>query len=599
MAIGGHLITLTLRKSSLDNLSNLEPGAGLSAILLMNAITHAKPVPTRAEYPTRYTGYERPLTFFDIVGSLFRYKWRFMFVTLLMLVISAVVIMLFPKKYESEAKLFVRLGRGSASLDPATMGQTISIQESRESEMNSIVDMLQSRGLAERIVASVGHERVLKKYAWAERTGEEWSDWASDLISEKLAAVEEDTPASNSMTPEEVKEQERFELAVKELGKQLRIDSPKKSTTISVTYRGRTPELSKDVVTAAIDAYQQMHIDAYQSGGALDFFDEQFNEQEQLVAATENLLRDAKNANSVVTMSGKQESLQSEITAVKQMQLSNEADLGAAIARVKKLRSDMNELPANMVSETTRGVAENATDAMRDRLYQLEIEEQALASKYVSTHPELTKIREQLRNARDIMDRQPKDRETSVMAVNPVRLQIENELLLAEASVASLEAKSQSLLTLEQGLIERLNGVNDLEVQAYEMQRKIDIARDNHRSYAMKLEETRINAALDKQALSNVSVVSQPTARLKHVSPKRSVLALLGGVFSLLCGVAVALLSDFGANARETKRIRDAERDRYLARLEAEKLALKSNVERVLIEDEMSGVEESSPNKAK
>ena len=75
----------------------------------------------------RYSSYERPLTLFDIIGSVFRYKWRVMLVSLLVLSLSVVAIFLYPKKYESEAKLFVRLGRGSASLDPATIGQTISI----------------------------------------------------------------------------------------------------------------------------------------------------------------------------------------------------------------------------------------------------------------------------------------------------------------------------------------------------------------------------------------------------------------------------------------------------------------------------------------
>ena len=121
----------------------------------------------------QFQAYERPLTLFDIIGAVFRYKWRVLLVTGLMLLLSAAAVLIFPKKYESEAKLFVRLGRGSAAMDPATFGQTISIQESRESEMNSIVDMLQSRGLAERVVDEVGVEAVLKNYSWIELRLEE------------------------------------------------------------------------------------------------------------------------------------------------------------------------------------------------------------------------------------------------------------------------------------------------------------------------------------------------------------------------------------------------------------------------------------------
>lgn len=518
-----------------------------------------------------YSAYERPLTFFDILGSIFRYKWRVMLVTCLMLIVSGAAIFLFPKKYESEAKLFVRMGRGSASLDPATIGQTISIQESRESEINSIVDMLESRGLAERVVDQIGQERILKKYAWVEVTAEEWSDRAVDSLKTRIPALEGESGGEVALTADEIDQKKEYELAVIEVGKNLKIDSPKKSTTIQVAYRGRTPELARDVVQAVLENYQQMHIDAYRFGGTLDFFDEQFEEQETIVAETEDLLRKAKNENSIVTMQGKQASLQAQITDVKKMQLQSEADLFASIAKVRKLQAEMDELPTDLVSEKTQGIAENATDAMRDQLYQLEIKEKELAAKFASSHPELVKLREQLKRAREVLDEQPTEREQTVVAINPIRIDIENKMLLAQAEVSSLEAKLEGLQSLENELLHRLNQVNDIEVVAFEMQRKIDIARGNHLSYAKKLEESRINSALDKQALSNVSVVAQPTLRYKHASPKRSVLALLGAVFSMICGIGVAMLSDGAANAREARRIREAERTRYLRDLESEK----------------------------
>ncbi|MFN3193283.1 MAG: GumC family protein [Aureliella sp.] len=519
----------------------------------------------------RYSNYERPLTFFDILGSIFRYKWRVLCVSFLVLCLCVVGIFLFPKKYESEAKLFVRLGRGSASLDPATIGQTISIQESREAEMNSIVDMLESRGLAERIVSKIGYERILKKYAWAEVQLETWSDYAIEMAQDNIPALVDNPSEEGGLTSDQIKERKEYELAVKELASNLKIDSPKKSNTIEVVYRARTPELAFDVVTAVVESYQRMHIEAYQSGDALDFFDEQFDAQKRMVNEAEEALRLAKNRNAVVTVEGKQASLQTQITEIKKLELETKADLNAAEAKVAELRSEWRQLPREMMSEKTLGIARNDTDSMRDRLYQLEIEERDLAAKYVSTHPELVKIREQLRNARQIVNSQPQQREQSVIAVNPVRMDLEKEMHLAEAEVARLSAKVAAIASLESGLLERLEEVNNLEVEAFEMQRLIDIARRNHDNYAQKLEESRINAALDREAVSNVSVVGEPTIRYKHASPKRSILGLLAVILSAFSGISVALASDYSANAREMRHIRDAERKRYLEELEREK----------------------------
>ncbi|GAB5402419.1 MAG: exopolysaccharide biosynthesis protein [Aureliella sp.] len=528
----------------------------------------------------RYQTYESPVTLLDILSSIFRYKWRAAFVTLLMFAIVVASIVLYPKRYQSEAKLFVRLGRGSASLDPAAIGQTISIQESRETEMNSITDLLQSRALAENIVAEVGPERLLKKYAWIERTLESTIDRVSEAAGPLLGSDEEipeltivedsDPPSpSDSAEPLSVPERKRFELAVKEVQSNLKVDSPKRSTTISIAFRARQPELAQDVVRSAIKQYRDMHIAAYQSQGSLEFFDQQFSQQEEIVKQSEDSLRKTKTENDIVTVRGKQDQLQSEITDVKKMQLETRADLQATLARVVELEGNIKLLKGEVVSERTSGIASGASDAMRNRLYELEIREKELASKYVSTDPRLQRVREQLREAREIVSQQPNEREQSVLAINPVRQQVENDLLAARAAVAGLEAKQDALVKLEAELLTQLEGINQLEVDSEEMERKILVARENYLSYAKKLEESRINAALDENALSNVSVVGKPTLQFKHVSPKRSILAAVGACFSVLCGAAVALISDYGRNARELSVIRRAERDAYLRRLQS------------------------------
>ncbi|MCA9133107.1 MAG: hypothetical protein KDA45_08125, partial [Planctomycetales bacterium] len=458
-------------------------------------------------------------------------------------------------------------------------------------------------GLAERVVAQVGAPQLNAKYAWSEVQIENWQRQATDAWKKSFSSS---IPAPGA--PQETGFQETpHELAVKELLSNLRIDSPKRSTTITIAYRGRTPELSRDVVQAVIECYEQMHIDAYRSGGVLEFFDQQFGEQERLVHESEETLRETKTQHEMLTLQGKQESLQSEITEVNKMQLEARSDLQAAESRVAKLQQDMDQLPTEVVSQQTLGIAENATDAMRDRLYELEIRERELSARFSDTHPELQRLREQLRSAQSILDAQPTEREQSVRAVNPVRQEVHNQLLLAEASVASYQGKYDALLELEAELRTRMADLNELEVVSEELGRKVEIARENYRNYARKLEETRINAALDQAALSNVSVVSPPSLRYQHVSPRRTLLAVLAGIISMLGGLAIALLSDYSANSKEMRQIRETERKYYLQRLQQEidgQLPSKIATARLTAEKggRLQGVEsadEASPKKAK
>src|ERR1700722_16699062 len=73
------------------------------------------------------------------VAHVFRRHQKKMFVwAMLVMVVSLAAMKFLPRKYASEAKLFVRLGRESVTLDPTTTtGQMLQVQETRENQINS------------------------------------------------------------------------------------------------------------------------------------------------------------------------------------------------------------------------------------------------------------------------------------------------------------------------------------------------------------------------------------------------------------------------------------------------------------------------------
>ena len=62
-----------------------------------------------------------------------------------------------PRSYMSEAKLMLRVGRETVSLDPtATTSQTLLLQKTQEEEVNAALEILSSRRLAELVVGKIG-----------------------------------------------------------------------------------------------------------------------------------------------------------------------------------------------------------------------------------------------------------------------------------------------------------------------------------------------------------------------------------------------------------------------------------------------------------
>jgi uncharacterized protein involved in exopolysaccharide biosynthesis len=166
----------------------------------------------------------------DILQILARHKRKM--VVFFSATMTAVVglLIFFPRTYSSEARLFVRLGKESVSLDPtATLGQTVAVNESRESEINSELEMLRSRVLLEDVVEHLGPDKVLS----GSTDGEE--SWISTLFS----------PVSmvSSLLSSDVTDAER---AIAKLEKMIVVSSPRKSNVIVLTCNGRDPQASPD-----------------------------------------------------------------------------------------------------------------------------------------------------------------------------------------------------------------------------------------------------------------------------------------------------------------------------------------------------------------
>ncbi len=72
----------------------------------------------------------------DYLLPVFRFKWRVVAVLAVAMTAAALWVWLAPRKYASESKLFVRLGRENIALDPTVnRSEVVGVNASREAEM--------------------------------------------------------------------------------------------------------------------------------------------------------------------------------------------------------------------------------------------------------------------------------------------------------------------------------------------------------------------------------------------------------------------------------------------------------------------------------
>ncbi len=120
----------------------------------------------------------------EVVGKIWAVKGRILLFQIVVIAACIAVILLWPRSYRSEARIFLQLGKETMSIDPtATTGQTIGIQQSsREDEIMTAMDVLRGRGLLTKVV-----ERLTPKlYSTVHRAPKQANQIQSLTISKVL-----------------------------------------------------------------------------------------------------------------------------------------------------------------------------------------------------------------------------------------------------------------------------------------------------------------------------------------------------------------------------------------------------------------------------
>jgi len=459
----------------------------------------------------------------------FRHKKKAIACFALSIAVALAVIFLWPRKYRSESKLFVQVGRESVSLDPtATTGQVVPVSLSRETEINSILEMLRSRVTVEKLVDEMGPAAILNSSVTAGQS----ADSSASVISRLLSFI----------NPDPVSERER---AVAFLEKNLDFAVEKRSDVITVQGTGKSPEFAQQIVARFIELYLGEHAQMHRTAGSQTFFAEQTALLRKNLSDALARYRDAKNELGIVSLDGQRQILQSETIEVENQLAASNAALAAAKKKAESLRAKIANLPERLATEETKGFANAAVDNMRQDLYQLQIREAELASRFTDAFPALVAVREQINAAKQPLSQEEQRRTQSTTTVNTVHDQIHVGLLNAEAEVESLVAATKKLDEQLAQLRQRDRALNESEARLANLEQEVALCKANYTTYSEKSEQSRIDAALQNERITNVNVIQPANLVAKPVSPRKAVVLILGILGGLGLAIGIALLAEY------------------------------------------------------
>jgi uncharacterized protein involved in exopolysaccharide biosynthesis len=177
---------------------------------------------------------------------------------------------------------------------------------------------------------------------------------------------------------------------------------------------------------------------------------------------------------------------------------------------------------------------------MRDKLFQLQVQQEEVKSKFQAAHPKYIALQAQVDEMTALLKKE-----------NPDRPQILQAILAADnSSKAAFVAQKQSLQSQLLELRNELMALNESEIQVTQSEMKLKHAESKYMAFATKTEDARIDSALLKDKISNVQVIQPASMSVLPVGPQKLNILVLSFVFGVAGGIALALLSDQWARFR-------------------------------------------------
>ena len=470
------------------------------------------------------------LTVAQILGAMQRHRAKALLAWFLIMACVLVLYFVWPRQYSSEGRLYVKMDRNNQSVVPSTSGAQVSIQDTRETEIRSVMEILGSHAVLDQVVDEVGADKILDSGLSSMLPNLNFLKWF----------FQDD---QGDMDAAEYKRLRKREVAVKEIYENMDVYNEKKSSVLVVTVRASSPELAQEIVERIFENTRKIHLGVHNVASSVDFFDDQFSSQEEALKSSVAELAEFRNELGVVSVSAARNSLQNIISTLDLNLVNADVALAESENRLKKLK-ELLAGTSRTIAMPRKGVERLFFEDSQTELYKLKQERERMRLAYTDRNARLQRINQQIRALEGELGGMVSERTESTSEPNPVYQALETSYLQAQAKMNGDRARLVGLKQQKNKVSKRLKKLNVAEVQANEKLRKVSINEQYLSIYTRPRGESKAMGALDARNISDVKVAQRPTLKLKHVNPKASLVLPMGFVCGLLAAAGTALFYD-------------------------------------------------------
>ena len=490
----------------------------------------------------------------DIYYVIFRHRKKLVIFFVAVVVAVTLWSVLMEDFYRSEAKLLLKIGRENVVLDPTvTNGQYVTGRQPRNWEINTELEILRSREIAEKIVDAIGAGVILygldEVIVGETSTIYQTSDDMKMTIKEIRSALGTSVgPLERMKLENQLLEHNKSTLAVMD---NLEIIAKSSNNIVSLACAARNPQLANEVLTKLIDFYLEIRYEAYQTSGSYDFFVEQSNLWQNRLIETEEKLRQLKNETGISSLDDQRFIFQEQISKLMGDKETINSDIVVSNSRIQQLQEILDNTRQMIEMGNVTGIDNVILDRMKQTLYDLQLQEQELLTKYTEESQIVKNKRRQIAAAAanlNAVDSTQTQQTQGTLSVNETFQKLETDLFNEKINFTSLEKKSEMVTKHLEDAKNALVNLNNIENRILKLEREKLIQENNYNRYQNNLEEIRINRELEEEKISNVSIIQPPSLPVKKSGPNRKMNVFIGSFFAFFSSIGLAFVLEYVDN---------------------------------------------------
>jgi uncharacterized protein involved in exopolysaccharide biosynthesis len=444
----------------------------------------------------------------DVIAPVFRRRRLVVWSFLIVFLGSVVAAIVLPKQYQAEMKILVKRER----IDPTVTSDKTTVIEPRsevtEEQVQSEVELLQSRDLLESVVK------------------------ACDLA-----------PAGDGRGDHEPAI--GLARAVRKLQTTLQVEPLRKTNLISATFRSGDPVLSSRVLNTLASLYLEKHLAVHRMPGAFDFFQEQTERYRNQLATNEEHLIGFDRDTGLVSPE-----LEKEITLRKLSDF--EAALGQTRTDTAETAQRIRALEAQMSATSPRIATQERTSdnpmlfqQLKSTLLTLELKRTELKTKFAPDYPLVRDVEKQIAQAKAaIIDAEQAPLHEQTTDRDPTYAWLHEELAKNRTELVALRARAEALTPVVESYQAKTRRLDEKGETQQDLMRAAKAAEGNYLLYLQKQEEARISDALDRNRIVNVAIAEAATVPALPIhSPWFSL--VIGGLLAVLLSLASGFAADY------------------------------------------------------